>query len=94
MLTEYSIDEKLKLLLSYSSKTNWYAHVSNTETDPNDIFTYKYEIRPNFNYYDVPDFRKSIPCWDRNNSLSVFHTNICSLQANVNNMDDLLQEMS
>ena len=61
VLTEYSIDEKLKLLLSYSSKTNWYAHFSNTDTDPNDSFTYKYEIRPNFNYYDVPDFRKSIP---------------------------------
>ena len=31
ILNEYSIDDKLKLLLSYSSKTNWYAHVSNTE---------------------------------------------------------------
>ena len=94
VLHEFSIDEKLKLLLSHSSKTNWYAHVSNTETDPHDSFLYKFEAKPNFCYYDVPDFRKTQPSWDRHNSLSIIHTNISSLQANVDNLDDLLDDLT
>ena len=69
---EFSIDDKLKLLLSYSSKSNWYAHICEDEVNPHDSF--KYESKPNFHYYDVTDFRNTQQTWDRHNSLSIFHS--------------------
>ena len=92
--SEFSIDEKLKLLLSYSSKSNWYAHIHESDSDPNDNFEYKYESKPNFQYYDVPDFRKTQPIWDRQKSFSLFHTNIASLQGNFDKMEDLLVDLA
>ncbi len=91
---EFSIDDKLKLLLSYSSKSNWYAHVCDNETDPHDNFTHNYESKPNFHYYDVTDFRKTQQTWDRHGTLSLFHTNISSLQGNFIKMDDLLVDLA
>ncbi len=87
---EFSIDDKLKLLLSYSSKSNWYAHVCDNETDPLD----NSESKPNFHYYDVSEFLKTQQTWDRHKSLSIFHTNIGSLQANFDKMDDLLVDLA
>ena len=71
-LPEFSIDEKLKILLSHSSKSNWYDHISDDhETDPYDNFN-DHDIKPNFHYYDVNDFRKTQQTWDRHKSLSLF----------------------
>ncbi len=89
---EFSIDDKLKLLLSYFSKSNWYAHICEDEVNPHDSF--KYESKPNFHYYDVTDFRNTQQTWDRHKSLSIFHTNISSLQANFSKMDDLLVDLA
>ena len=92
--SEFSIDEKLKLLLSHSSKSNWYAHTSNIEDDPGECHGFKHEVKPNFHYYDINDFRKTRQTWNQQNSLSIFHTNISSLQANVGKMEDLLTDLS
>ena len=92
--TEFSIDEKLKILLSQSSKHNWYVHNSDLENDPHDSFKCKLENKPNFHYYSVDDFRKTQETWDRHNSLSTFHTNISSLEGNFYKLDDLLQDLS
>ncbi len=91
---EFSLDDKLKLLLSYSSKSNWYAHVCDNELDPHDSFSYNNDIKPNFHYYDVNEFRKTQQIWNRHKSLSFFHTNISSLQANFSKMEDLLTDLA
>ena len=87
---EFSVDDKLKLLLSCSSTNNWYAHVCDDELDPRD----REENKPNFHYYDINDFRKTQQIWDRQKSLSIFHTNIGSLQSNFGKMEDLLGDMA
>ena len=93
-LPEFSIDEKLKILLSHSSKSNWYDHISDDhETDPYDNFN-DHDTKPNFHYYDVDDFRKTQQTWDRHKSLSLFHTNIASLQTNFDKMEDLLVDLA
>ena len=92
--SDFSLDDKLKILLSHSSKSNWYAHTCSNESDPHDNFTHKYDIKPNFHYYDVDDFRKTQATWDRNNTLTVFHTNISSLMANINKVEDLLADLA
>ena len=92
--TEFSIDEKLKILLSQSSKSNWYAHTCSFEDDPGENHMFRHEIKPNFHYYDVGDFRKTRQTWNQNNSMSIFHTNISSLQANVDKLEDLLTDLS
>ena len=91
---EFSLDDKLKFFLSKSEKSNWHAFISDSEIDPNDNFAHQYDCKPNFHYYDIPDFRKTQQTWDRNGSLSLFHTNIGSLQANFNKMDDLLVDLA
>ena len=92
--SEFSLDDKLEILLSHSSKSNWYAHTCNNESDPHDNFTHKYDIKPNFHYYDIDDFRKTQATWNRNNTLTVFHTNISSLRANIGKVEDLLADLA
>ena len=92
--SEFTTDEKLKLLLSSTEKSNWNAHISSDENDPNDYFSHKYEFKPNFQYYDVNNFRKTQQTWDRHKSFSLFHTNIGSLQGNFHKLDDLLIDLA
>ena len=87
---EYPIDEKLKLLLSQTHVSNWYAHNSPNKWDHPD----KSNVKPNFAYYDIPDFNKCRHTWNQQNSLSVFHTNISSITANSDKLKELLVDLS
>ena len=91
--SEFTVDEKLKLLLSFRSKSNWYAHTCNADLDPSESQMFQHEIKPNFHYYDVDDFRKTQQTWNRKISLSIFHTNISSIMANTSKMEDLLTDL-
>ena len=44
-------------------------------------------------YYDVEKFNKLQKSWQNHNKLGIFHTNICSLQANIEDMEDLLVDL-
>ena len=92
-ISSKSVDEKLKLLLSLNSKSNWYAHTCNTDLEPSESEMFQHEIKPNFHYYDVNDFRKTQQTWNRKNSMSIFHTNISSIMANVDKLEDLLTDL-
>ena len=91
-----SIQDRLKLMLSYSKQSPWYAY-----THPNDqehaFFTDEFEesmtIRPNFDYYDIDQFRKIKSLWNKKKSLAIFHTNICSPQSNIDSAEDLLHDL-
>ena len=87
---EYPIDEKLKLLLSQTHVSNWYAHNSPNKWDHPD----KSNVKSNFAYYDIPDFNKCRHTWNQQNSLSVFHTNISSITANSDKLKELLVDLS
>ena len=93
---EFSVDEKLKLMLSYSKQSPWYAY-SHPNDNEHDYFTAELEepmsLRPNFDYYDIDEFNKVKTLWNKSKSLGIFHTNICSLQANVENLEDLLHDL-
>ena len=53
---ETTVDEKLKLMLSYSKQSPWYAYTHPNDSE-HDFFTAEVEdtmtIRPNFDYYDT-----------------------------------------
>ena len=89
-----SVDEKLKLMLSYSKHSPWYAYTHPNESE-HDFFTAEFEepSRPNFDYYDIDEFKKVKTLWNKKKSLGIFHTNISSLQANVNSLEDLLHDL-
>merc|ERR1711973_933506 len=50
-------------------------------------------LRPTFDYYDIDEFRKIKKLWNKKKSLGIFHTNICSLQKNVDSLEDLLHDL-
>ena len=54
----------------------------------------KSEIKPNFKYYNMHDFHVLGKILLRQSKLSVFHTNMCSLNANAENMQDLLYDIN
>ena len=89
---EINIDEKLKLVLSYAQKTSWhsYTHASEKENFSNDDDIFE-NYKPDFEYYGIDTFRKQKNTWK--NEFGVFHTNICSLQANIENLEDLLSDL-
>ena len=50
-------------------------------------------LKPNFDYYDIDEFRKAKNLWNKKKSLGIFHTNICSLQSNIDSLEDLLHDL-
>ena len=93
---ETTVDDKLKLMLSYSKQSPWYAYTHPNEQE-HDFFTAEINdsmtMKPKFDYYDIDEFKKVKTLWNNKKSLSIFHTNICSLQANINNLEDLLHDL-
>ena len=83
-------------MLSYSKQSPWYAYTHPYEDDHDFLgteFDDSYTMKPNFDYYDVDSFRNRKNLWNKQHSMSFFHTNICSLQANIENLEDLLHDM-
>ena len=83
----------MKLILSHTQKTAWhsYTHADDTNhpsEDYDDVFE---NFKPDFDYYDINKFRKIKNTWK--NTFGLFHTNICSLQANIENLEDLLSDL-
>ena len=50
-------------------------------------------VKPNFDYYDVNEFKKAKSIWNKTKTLSLIHTNMCSLQANIGDFEDLLHDL-
>ena len=83
-------------MLSYSKQSPWYAYTHPNEQE-HDFFTAEINdsmtMKPKFDYYDIDEFKKVKTLWNNKKSLSIFHTNICSLQANIEQLEDLLHDM-
>ena len=93
--SEVPIDEKLKQVLTYSQRTSWhsYTHPSDNDNFTDETDTLFEDFKPNCHYYEVDQFRKTQSSWNQK-SFSILHTNICSLQANIENLEDLLTDLS
>ena len=89
------ISTKLKRLLSTSKNNAWYSPVDDSESFDIDSEKSNHlnSIKPNFMYYEVEKFQHMQKVWSKNKKLGVFHTNICSLQANVEKLEDLLVDL-
>ena len=96
-LPDVIIEDKLKLMLSYSKQSPWYDYTHPHDKDHDffstDIDDTNFTIKRNFDYYEVDTFRNRSSLWNKSKSISIFHTNICSLQANIENLEDLLHDM-
>ena len=93
---EITIEDKLKLMLSYSKQSPWYAYTHPHEEDYDffaDDLGESYTVKSNFDYYDVDCFRNRKSLWSKQKTIGLFHTNICSLQANIEQLEDLLHGM-
>ena len=93
---EITIEDKLKLMLSYSKQSPWYAYTHPHEEDYDffaDDLGESYVAKSNFDYYDVDCFRNRKSLWEKQKTIGLFHTNICSLQANIEQLEDLLHDM-
>ena len=94
---EITIDEKLKLMLSYPKQSPWYAITHPDEKREYELFTEEIDesltLRPHFEYYDIDGFKKLKNQWNSKKSLSLIHTNICSLTANIDKLEDLLHDL-
>ena len=83
-------------LCSHTQNSLWYAYTHPHEDDYDffaDDLGEKYTIKPNFYYYDVDCFRNRKSLWNKQKTIGIFHTNICSLQANIEQVEDLLHDM-
>ena len=94
---EVTIDDKLKLMLSYSKQSPWYYYTHPDEKREYELFTEDIDesltIKPQFDYYDVDGFIKMKSLWNKKKSFSVIHTNMCSLQANISQLRDLICDL-
>ena len=94
---EVTIEEKLKLMLSYSKQSPWYAYTHPDEKREYDFFTDEIDesltIKPHFDYYDIDGFKKIKSLWNKKKTFSLIHTNVCSLQANIDQLEDLLFDL-
>ena len=59
----------------------------------NDEYFENLSIQPDSNCYETLDFHKLAMKIDKRNSFSVLHTNICSLIANLENLELLLRNL-
>ena len=70
----------------------WYAYTHPDDKREYDFFTDEIDesltIKPHFDYYDIDGFKKIKSLWNKKKTLSLLHTNICSLQANIGQLED------
>ena len=80
-------------MLSYSKDNPWYTHTHPDVKDHNfDEEADLHTMTPKFDYYDIENFKHRIHK-PKSKSLGILHTNICSLQANIDQLEDLLHDM-
>ena len=85
-----SMSEKLKLLIK-ARNSAWYNEM---QPDEEDIEEGLLSSIANFSYYEANEFSKLTSTWDKDKSLSLFHTNIQGLENNCSKMQDLLLDLN
>ena len=85
--------EKSKYVFKYkksnSKKDTFFTNV----VDINDQILSDFTIKPNFKYYQNHEFHKITNNLSKQNNFRLFHTNICSLQGNFENLQILINNL-
>ena len=76
-----------KLLNNTSHKDTWLSQ------EPNRLCNEYINLKPNFNHYKTHDFHALINKINIPKTFTIFHTNICSLPANMDNLGILLEDL-
>ena len=79
---------KYKLILSQNSESNDHDH----DMGFNENYNAYHSLKPDFKYYETHDFH-SLKEKMADNSFSLLHTNICSLQYNGDNLQNLVSNL-
>ena len=61
--------------------------------DYSDMMNDGFVLQPKFKFYQTHEFHKLVNNLSENKAFSVFHTNICSLQANFDNLQNLINNL-
>ena len=62
-------------------------------TGNDDTVLDNFVLQPNFKYYDNHEFHKLSKHLHQTNDFSLFHTNICSLNRNLENLETLISNL-
>ena len=81
--------QQQKLVINYRSQTDSYFQSPGDEFD--NFFNEFQGLEPDFKYYDNQQFHKMKE--KLTNPFSILHTNICSLQQNGENLNDLINDL-
>ena len=84
-----AVSNDYKLILNYHNTDNKYNEIYLEDFDEN--FDLYHSLKPGFKYYETHQFylmKNKV-----NNPFSLFHTNICSLQYNGDNLQNLLASL-
>ena len=83
------VSNEYKLILNNPDKDHKYDDIYLEDFDEN--FDLYHSLKPEFKYYETHEFH--LMKEKANNSFSIFHTNICSLQFNGDNLENLLASL-
>ena len=84
------VSDEYKLILNrHDDNDNKYDDIYHEDFDEN--FDMYHSLKPDFKYYEIHDFHMMKE--KVNDSFSIFHTNICSLQYNGYNLHNLLASL-
>ena len=87
-----SCTTKNKNLSTNNLNTILTSHTDNDFHNTDDIYDNCLDFHPNFKYYEVHDFHKMTDI-NKNKHTSILHTNICSLRANFESLEILLNDL-
>ena len=87
--SELKAHNQQKLVINYRSQTDSFFKSPGDEFD--ELFNEYHGLEPDFKYYDNHKFHSMTD--KLTNPFSVIHTNICSLQQNGENLNDLIIDL-
>ena len=90
--SKYEIDRS-EFFFKYRINDNDHERSYGNIIDNNDAILDNFVLQPNFKYYDNHEFHKLSKHLYQTNDFSLFHTNICSLIANFENLETLISNL-
>ena len=82
-----------EFVFKYRVNDNYHERSYGNIIDNNDAILDNFVLQPNFKYYDDHEFHKLNKHLHQTNDFSLFHTNICSLNANFEKLETLASNL-
>ena len=85
--------ESEKYIFNYKVNSEKTDKPHSSHVDYSDMMTDNFILQPKFKFYQIHEFHKLVNNLSENKTFSVFHTNIGSLQANFDNLQNLINKL-